>query len=45
MAAACCLLLRSNFGMTTTPHKLQVNKHTTMKIEVIVYTKGESMNM
>jgi hypothetical protein len=31
----CCLLQRSNFGMPTT-HKLQVNKHTTMKIEVIV---------
>jgi hypothetical protein len=25
-----------NFDMTSTTHKLQVNKHTTMKIEVIV---------
>jgi hypothetical protein len=36
LLAACCLLLRSNFGMTTTTDKLQVNKHTTVKIEVIV---------
>jgi hypothetical protein len=40
LCGCCCLLLaavRSNFGMTTTTHKLQVNlKHTTMKIEVIV---------
>jgi hypothetical protein len=36
LLAAGCLLLRSNFDRTTTTHKLQVNKHTTMKIEVIV---------
>jgi hypothetical protein len=34
-SCGCCLLLRSNFGMTTTTHKLHVSKHTTMKIEVI----------
>jgi hypothetical protein len=34
LLAAGCLLL--NFDMTTTTHKLQVNKHTTMKIEVVV---------
>jgi membrane-associated HD superfamily phosphohydrolase len=33
LAAGCWLL---NFDMTTTTHKLQVDKHTTMKIEVIV---------
>jgi hypothetical protein len=33
----CCCLLRRNFGMTTTPHKLpKGQQHTTMKIEVIV---------
>jgi hypothetical protein len=31
LLAAGCLLL--NFDMTATTHKLQVNKHTTMKIE------------
>jgi hypothetical protein len=36
MLAAGCLLLRSNFDRTATTHKLQINKHTTMKIEVIV---------
>jgi hypothetical protein len=36
LLAAGCWLLRSNFDMATTTHKLQVNKHTTMKIEVIV---------
>jgi hypothetical protein len=47
VAAGCWLLRRSNFDMTTTTHKLQVNKHTTMKIEVIVsfhfppFTHGE----
>jgi hypothetical protein len=32
---------RRNLGMTTTLHKLQaVNKHTTMKIEVIAYCRN-----
>jgi hypothetical protein len=38
LLAAGCLLL--NLDMTSTTHKLQVNKHTTMKIEVIGLPEG-----
>jgi hypothetical protein len=37
LAASLAAAEERNFGMTTTPHKLQVNMHTTMRIEVILF--------